>query len=111
MIAYVLLGVIIGIGVMLITIVCYKNICIGYTEKAKSRIREMSTHKILKVWKEKDEDKWCVICKKFTYYTLPLTTEVVYVDEDKDMYLKRVFLNPCVERKRWFHKDQIEFCQ
>lgn len=109
MIAYVLLGVVIGIGVMLVAIVCYKNICIGYTEEAEPRIREISTHKILKVWKEKDEEKWCVICKKFAYYTLPLTTDVNYVKEDGDMYLKRVFLNPCVVRKRWLHKDKKEF--
>ncbi len=115
MIAYVLLGMAIGIGVMLVAILIYKKIIIGYTEEAEPIYDEGSIHEIeiIRVYRVKKETKekweWYIVSNKWVRYTLPRSTEIIRIkDKEGKMLLKRIFLTPCVIRKRWFHKDKEE---
>ena len=94
--------------VLILVIGLYQKIVIGHTEKEEPIIVEEFSYKVLEVLLI--GDAWHVMCDNLVWYKLPWkTTLVVYEAKKEDMCLKGITTIPIVTRKRWFHKDRIEY--
>lgn len=95
-----------AIGIFVISIIIIRNVLIGRIEKGPDYLMEQWT-KIKGVSRKGDE--YMVSCGELSYYMIPcVLTTISYVQREEEMYLKMIFTNPSVVRKRWLRKKKIQ---